>query len=208
MKQMIFNVLTTTANRALSTDPESMVYLKAHLKGRRLKLNVEDFDFSGVLLFTEQGVEWCVASVDDPATDAEMTGRLMAILGLSPLAAYAPADAWPKSVQIQGDMRFGESVRAWLTHLSVDWTAVLSVYLGETLAVGVSGLIKAVSEEVHAGLQRCQSNTRQFLADEPTAVVAQAELSLFLEAVDDMRNDGLRVEHRVNQWLKQQEVSV
>ena len=207
MKQVIFNALTTTANRALSTDPESMMYLKAHLKGRRLRLNVEDFDFSGVLIFTEQGVEWCVASVDDSEADAEMTGRLMAILGLSPLAAYAPADAWPRSVQIQGDMRFGEAVRAWLTHLSVDWTAVLSVYLGETLAVGVAGLIKAVSGEVRTGFQRCGLNTRQFLADEPTAVVTQAEVSVFLEAVDDVRHDGLRVEQRVNQWLKQQEAS-
>ncbi|MBM93952.1 MAG: hypothetical protein CMF51_04305 [Legionellales bacterium] len=201
----LFTRLTDELNRILATDPESVVYIKTHLSGRALRIHLEEFNIQGVLMFEGDRVVCELNPDPELVIDATIRGRLMALLGLSPLAGYAPPEAWPQSIQIEGDLRFGEAVNQWLTQLDIDWAAWLAHYLGEGPAVGLTGLMHTLHQGIQNRLRDCQLNTRVFLKDEITPCVTAQTLNSFLDAVDVLRSDALRLEQRVQRYLTTQD---
>lgn len=195
MKDNVLQGLAKLINQAIQTDVRALDYQRLNLNHVVVELNVEDFGVCGYLKFTSDGV--ALYSTYDLEPNVLLRGRLMGLLGLSPLGQFSPDKAWPKSVQISGDVRKAEQVRHWLSLLNIDWAAFLSNYVGPSIATSMVQVASRVAKAGCSGWQRSQSVVANYIRDEVTPCVTKQELQRFLDEVDALKHQVARFQARI-----------
>ncbi len=196
MKSPTAVLLDKAINRAIQYDPNALKTLKPHI-GKRVALNIQPIGPHLHMHITESGIE--VTGAQDQQADTTITGKPTALFAMANNQHIAGLD----QVDIQGDAGLGQFIADFLKNLDPDHEQALCDVFGETAGYHLSqGLqkLRQQGQQLGASLQR---NVHDFLVHEDRSLIAPAEMDQFLDDVDDLQADVVRLERRIKALLSQ-----
>lgn len=196
MQVNLLKIVTKVINQVLATNPEALSMLHADFSGTVVFVEITDLGLSGYIVVTQHGIALQQTTVK--AIDVEISGRFMALVGMLPIAKKAPSSSWPKAIKFSGDVGKIEKLKLWLDTLSIDWSEVLSPYLGDFLAQGIVDSISFGSDCLEKGVQNIKQATKNWVNDEDSVVVSKLEVDEFLSQVDLLRENVDRLSARID----------
>lgn len=198
----ILQFVTKTINAVLVGDAKAMHILQTEFLDTVILIEIEDFNLTGYVVVTSHGL--VLQKTTKKPVNFSIQGRLMALLGMSPLGHNSAPGAWPKAISIKGDVAQAEKFRSWLFRLELDWGLILKPYLGDFLATGLVSGISSGFDLLHSGIDKLQTHSKNWLADEVELVVSKFELEQFFAEVDMIRQDADRILIKANKFLQEE----
>lgn len=186
-------ILETAINRYLALDPEMLDKL-SKFDGKIIKLEITGIDKDLYMFPGNKGIK--IRTKHDDPVDTVLRGTPIALfkMGLVPNAANLLLKG---EVEISGDTRLGHQFKNIFSQMDIDWSEPLSELLGDSLAYPVQQMTKKLS---HWGAQTARSismSVSEYLQEESRDVVTEAELKIFNDAVDRLRNDVDRLQAKI-----------
>ncbi|WP_181919255.1 SCP2 domain-containing protein [Alkalilimnicola ehrlichii] len=184
-----FQQLVTLANKLLLLDPEAKQRLRP-LAGRVLAVELEGVELPLHVLFTEEAIT--IADPEMPV-DATVRAELAALLSLAARRGRGNTGA----VEFRGDVAVVHGVRSLLSELEIDWEEQLSRFTGDIVAHQVGNFFRGFQGWLSRGRTTFEQNLSEYLTEEIGQVPPEAELSGFLDDVDQLRQDTDRLAARI-----------
>lgn len=173
--------------RSLRVTAGSLLDLRAGIQGGRLFLRAEDVTASAA-------AAGAAAAGATPA-DAEISGPVMALLGLFGASAANPGSA--PSVQIRGDADTANRFRDLFKLLRPDPEAQLARLIGDVPARGLAQFTASALDWSRRALDSGRRNVAEYLEEESRDLVNKTEMEEFLRGVDLAREAADRAEARL-----------
>lgn len=129
--------------------------------------------------------------------DSTIHGSPMALMRLS-TADNAGASMLKSDIEIDGDMHVAEKFSAILKEVDIDWEELLSRLVGDIIAHQASQVIRTGSEWFTESVDAMKLNTSEYLSEESKVTPAEAEISYYMDQVDDLRMNADLLQARVN----------
>ena len=196
MQVNLLKIITKIINQVLATNPEALKTLHAGFSGTVVFVEITDLGLTGYVVVNQHGI--ALQQTTNKTVDVEISGRFMALVGMLPVAKKAPSNSWPKAIKFSGDVGKIEKLKSWLDALSIDWSEVLSPYLGDFLAQGIVGSISFGSDCLVKGVDNIKQATKNWVNDEDSVAVSKLEVEEFLSQVDLLRENVDRLNARID----------
>lgn len=138
-------------------------------------------------------------SIGEPrggAVDATIHGSPMALVQLS-TSKNSGATLLESDVEIEGDMRVAEKFSAILREVDIDWEELLSKLVGDLFAHQAGETFRSVSGWLKESAEAMKLNTGEYISEESGISPTGAEVSEFMDDVDDIRMSVDRLEARI-----------
>jgi len=188
------NPLTRMMNASLQKliqyDDDASHKLKPHA-GKKVRIHLEPINLSWVIEIDAQTL-----SVHDDAdvdVDTTISGKPSALFAMSTSQHITGLD----TVTINGDASAGQFVADFLKQLRPDWEEAWCDLLGDTVGYQVSQFIHGAVQMGGKLLQSMQQSSKEFLLEENRELVSLHEMDTFLDQVDDLQADTLRLERQL-----------
>lgn len=199
--------IETAINGWLKLDGEALPRFTM-LEGKIIRLHITGLDLNLFFLPTASGIQVLghYPDIDQGGIiDATIHGSPMSLIKLG-TASNSGETLLKGDVEIEGDMRVAEKFSAILGEVDIDWEELLSKLVGDIIAHQAGEAIRSVSGWFKESAQAMQMNTAEYLNEETKLTLADAEVSLFMDQVDETRMDADRLEARIN-LLKEKQSS-
>ncbi len=191
--------LDTMLNRYLSLDPE-MAQKMSVFEGRVIAI-----ELSGVnrkfYIFPHGS---CVKLSDyyDGEPDAVLKGSPAALFKMG-MTSDVASMMLKGEIEIVGDMRLGREFKKLLAEMEVDWEGHLASLIGDAPAHQLTRVAKQFTRWASTARQSITSDISEYLQEESRDLVASAELEMFYDDVDELRNDVDRLQARLDVLRKE-----
>ncbi len=188
------SALTAAVNLLLKTDPEGATGL-AELEGRQIRVQAQGLPTNWLLSISASKI--LVTSSEDitDSPDVSLTGTPLALLRLA--VSRQGAESFGVDVFIQGDIGVMKQLKRIIDNLDFDFEEPLAQVVGD---VAAHELMRRARSAQRFGA-RTRSNLAQdiseYLVEEGRYVTTRTEVDEFNAAVDDLRDDTARLEHRL-----------
>lgn len=184
--------LEAMINRYLSLDPEVAEKL-ADLEGRVIAVEISGVDKT--LYFLPHQVGMDVVDQYEDAADTTLRGSPAALLKMSMNKNVAPL-MLKGEIEIEGDVRLGRSFKKILSEMDVDWEEYIARIAGDATAHCLASLTKKIIGWGCQAGNNVSSDVSEYLQEESRDVVSKAELEMFYQDVDALRNQLDRFQAR------------
>ncbi len=185
-------MLDSALNAWLRLDDESPAKLQAiagkviciHITGLEIKLYFFP-DATGIYTLTEY----------DGKPDVTIKAAPISLMRLN-TANDAGKALLDSDVVIEGNMHLSEKFSDILGGINLDWEEWLSHVAGDIVAYKAGETLRGASawfKESHAAMKM---NTSEYLQEESRILPSEAEVSYYMDQVDDLRADADRLEAR------------
>lgn len=190
-------------NRYLSLDPE-MAKKIAEYEGKVIAIDMQGIEKTFYLFPQGEQERENIKVSDhyDSDPDTILRGSPAALFKMGISSDVAPM-MLKGEIEIIGDVRLGRDFKKLLTEMDVDWEEHLAARLGDAPAHQLSQLAKQFAHWAGKTKNALAENVSEYLQEESRDVVTGAELEVFYEDVDDLRNDVDRLQARVEALKKQ-----
>ncbi|MEM7705989.1 MAG: SCP2 sterol-binding domain-containing protein [Pseudomonadota bacterium] len=176
--------------RFLKLDPEVSRKLRS-LEGRSLAVTLDGPDLSFYLRCDDRQLRAVPGLPDAPGAVLKATpGAFMA------LAASGGTGAVGK-VSVEGDAETARRFQQFFTDLSPDWEEALTSLFGDVMGFQVSQFMERGLSWLKSAGRGLSETGSEYLREESRQLVTRPEMELFLDAVDDLREDVDRLEARI-----------
>ena len=205
----ILSAIETTMNAWFKLDGETLPKF-SKLDGKIIRLHITGLDLNLYFLPSASGIQVMgnYPSEDDGGiVDATIHGSPMALMRLS-TADNAGETMLKSDVEIEGDMHIAETFSAILREVDIDWEELLSKLVGDIIANQAGQTTRKVTGWVKDSTQAMKLNTAEYISEESKLSPAEAEISQFMDHVDDMRMSVDRLEARINLLKSDQDASL
>jgi ubiquinone biosynthesis protein UbiJ len=181
-------------NRAIDLDPDTRQRLAA-LDGRALSV---DFAGAGVpaLRIVVDRDRLRVGPASGGASALRVGATPSALLALA-LARGRDGALPPGRIDIAGDAELARRIEQIATRFAPDFDAVFARVFGDVAGFQIARALRRALAWLRESARSLAADSAEFLAEEGRDLVARAELEEFLDAVDDVRERGERLEARV-----------
>jgi ubiquinone biosynthesis protein UbiJ len=132
----------------------------------------------------------------DGVPDTVLKGSPAALFKMGMVSDVAPMTL-KGEVEISGDMRLGREFKKLLAEMDIDWEEHLASFIGDAPAHQVTGAAKQFVGWANKAKQAILADVSEYLQEESRDVVTGAELEMFYEDVDNLRNDVDRLQAKV-----------
>ncbi|MGB0845616.1 MAG: ubiquinone biosynthesis accessory factor UbiJ [Thiolinea sp.] len=193
-------VLETAFNAWLKLDEDANERLQV-LQGRVIALNITNPGIRLYFIPTHEGVN--VMSQYDCPPDVCLTGSALAFMRLSG-AENSAKTMLENQIQIEGSMALAEQFSTIIREIDVDWEELLSHAVGDIVAHQAGQLTRTGKGWLDDTAQAMRMNTSEYLQEESRILPAEAEVAMYMDAVDTLRNDVDRMDARINRLEPQQ----
>jgi len=174
-------------NGALGADPVARRQLD-ELVGRRIAVEIEDFDLVVPLVVEKDGVS-LGGSPEAPA-DTTVSGTLASLI-------RAGRSGSPKGLAVSGDAEAVHGLARAMARLpGAAWERVAQV-LGDVPARGLERFSRSALAVLGDARDRFTLTLSEYLQHEARVVVPRAEVDRFLSEVDRLRSDSDRLVKRI-----------
>ena len=188
------SLLETTFNNYLALDPEAPEKLTA-FDGKVICIDIRGLNKRISLL-----INGCKISVDkqhDGEPDATIIGSPAALFKLGVHRDSAPL-FFAGEIEIRGDTRLGRQFKSLLADMDIDWEEHLSRLIGDIAAHRVAGLFNELKEWGESVAGNFADDVGEYLQEESRDVVSGAEMGMFYQQVDKLRDDTERLKARID----------
>lgn len=190
MNQLFATTLETLLNQALRLDPTSLHAL-SKLSGKIIRIEISGMSFT--LFIDNQGIT--VLSDYDGEVDVRIGGAPFTLLRL--LLQNEITLSNNPEVTINGEIGTAQQLLSILKGLDIDWEEQLAQGLGDIPAHQLSTLFRQCQNYTRERINTLQLNMSEYLQEESGHLPGNAEIEVFLDAVDTLRNDVERLEQKV-----------
>ena len=187
---LLARILSKAIKKLIQYDPNSIKKLKP-LAGKKVKITIQPINQSIVLLLQDETIE--VSTDDNIEVDTTISGKPTALFAMSTNQHIPGLDG----VVINGDANTGQFVADFLKNLRPDWEDAWCDLLGEVPGYHVSQLIKTVSSAGKSFVDSVRNSAKEFLLEENRELISEHEMEDFLDQVDDLSADVIRLEKKL-----------
>jgi len=188
------SLLETAFNNYLALDPEAPEKLTA-FDGKIICIDIRGLNKRIYLLIN--GCKISVVKQHDAEPDATITGSPAALFKLGVHRDSAPL-FFAGEVEIRGDTRLGRQFKSLLADMEIDWEEHLSRLIGDIAAHRVAGLFNTLKEWSESVAGNFTDDVGEYLQEESRDVVSGAEMGMFYQQVDKLRDDTERLKARID----------
>ncbi len=188
------SLLETALNNYLALDPEAPEKLTA-FDGKVICISIMGPDKNIYLLIN--GNKISVVKQHDAEPDATIIGSPAALFKLGVHRDSAPL-FFAGEVEIRGDTRLGRQFKALLADMEIDWEEHLSRLIGDIAAHRVAGLLNEIRKWSRSAANNFADDLGEYLQEESRDVVSEAEMGMFYQQVDKLRDDTERLKARID----------
>jgi len=187
------SLLETAFNNYLALDPEAPEKLTA-FDGKIICIDIRGLNKRIYLLIN--GSKISVLNQHDAEPDATIIGSPAALFKLGVHRDSAPL-FFAGEVEIRGDTRLGRQFKSLLADMEIDWEEHLSRLIGDIAAHRVAGLFNELKEWGESVTGNFADDVGEYLQEESRDVVSGAEMGMFYQQVDKLRDDTERLKARI-----------
>jgi ubiquinone biosynthesis accessory factor UbiJ len=188
------NLLTSALNNYLALDPEAPEKLTA-FDGRVIAIDITGPNKTIYLLIN--GSRISAVKTYDREPDATITGSPAALFKLGVHRDSAPL-FFAGEVEIRGDTRLGRQFKSLLAEMEIDWEEHLSRFVGDIAAHRIAGLFNDLRKWSKSAADNFADDVGEYLQEESRDVVSGAEMEMFNQQVDKLRDDTERLKARID----------
>lgn len=197
IKTYSLKALQKALNHALLLDPDWTEKSKP-LAGKRLKLVVQPLDLTFYILFDTDGMLTLLAE-SDKAADTTIYSNPLGLIRLSLLPMSKARSLFNDRIKIEGDVEFGQQVKALFDQLDIDWEGHLAQFTGDVIAHQLGSLVRR-GKEFGEHLQRSlHQNVDEYLHEETDWFPPVEAIEDFYKDIDNLVMDVDRLEAKFEQ---------
>lgn len=189
------HLLETALNKYLALDPEAPARLKA-FDGKTIHIEINGLNKNLYLLINDNRID--VAQDHDADADTTISGSPAALFKLGVHRDTAPL-FFAGEVEIRGDTRLGRKFKSLLADMEIDWEEHLSALIGDIAAHRVAGVFHQLRQWSKSATSNFADDVGEYLQEESRDVVTEAEMDVFNQLVDQLRDDTERLKARIDQ---------
>ena len=189
-----FSLLEAAFNKYLALDPEAPEKLSA-FDGKVICIEIRGVKRRLYLLIRDKKIA-VDAHYDDPP-DATICGSPPALFKLGLHRDSAPL-FFAGEVEIRGDTHLGRQFKSLLADMQIDWEEHLSRLTGDIVAHRIAGLFKQLTQWSSSAADNFADDLGEYLQEESRDVVSGAEMEMFYQQVDQLRDDAERLTARID----------
>ena len=180
-------------NRYLAMDPDAAARLEP-LNGRTIALELRGFELVICLQIEAGRITILPEPVTEPDTTLHGTPLGYARLGL----ANDSADTlFSGAVSITGDVETGQTFKAVLDELDIDWEEQLAGVTGDLVAHQLGNAARSAGKWLRQGRATLEQDLGEYLQEELRVVPTRIEIDNFIGDVDRLCMDLERIEARI-----------
>ncbi len=197
--------LDAMLNRYLSLDPE-MAKKMSVFEGRVIAIELTGIN-KKFYVFPQNDTEGACIKLSEyyeGEPDAVIKGTPAALFKMGVTSDVAPM-MLKGEVEIVGDMRLGREFKKLLAEMEVDWEDHLASLIGDAPAHQLVRVAKQFSRWTNSARQSIATDISEYLQEESRDVVAGAELEMFYDDVDELRNGVDRLQAKFDVLSKKSE---
>jgi len=190
-------------NRYLLLDPEIAEQMK-HFAGKVIAVEILGINKT-LYLLPQSDLENDLIKITEECDDEPDT-----ILSGAPAALFKmglSSDVAPMmlrgEVEISGDVRLGREFKKLLAEIEVDWEEHLATFIGDAPARHLANATKGFTRWASKARRAISADISEYLQEESRDVVAGAELEIFYQDVDELRNAVDRLGARFDTLTKE-----
>ena len=188
------SLLETAFNNYMALDPEAPEKLTA-FDGKIICIDIRGLNKRIYLLIN--GSKISVVKQHDAEPDATIIGSPAALFKLGVHRDSAPL-FFAGEVEIRGDTRLGRQFKSLLADMEIDWEEHLSRLVGDIAAHRVAGLFNTLKQWSESVAGNFADDAGEYLQEESRDVVSGAEMGMFYQQVDKLRDDTERLKARID----------
>ena len=188
----MYRFIEAAGNRALDFDPDTRARL-SKLVGKTVRLEL--LGVAGALFFQIERDGVRVHEAWDRRTELTIRGSPLAFARMA--LTGGDADIVESGIQIEGDAALAQQFANLLKHLDIDWEEWLSHYVGDIAAHQAGNILRDLSRWAKETRGTMEQNLAEYLVEESRVLAGAEQVRVFLAAVDDIRADVGRLEHRI-----------
>lgn len=188
------NLLASALNNYLALDPEAPEKLSA-FDGKVICIDIKGPNRTIYLLINGNRIS--VVKTYDAEPDATIIGSPAALFKLGVHRDSAPL-FFAGEVEIRGDTRLGRQFKSLLAEMEIDWEEHLSSFVGDIAAHRISGLFNELRKWSNTAADNFADDVGEYLQEESRDVVSGAEMGMFYQQVDKLRDDTERLKARID----------
>jgi ubiquinone biosynthesis protein UbiJ len=185
--------LESAINRYLRLDPESGKRL-AGLAGRCINIHLEGLNVDLYIHPDEHGLQLKDSIEGEADTTLQGTPLALARLGLG---SNTEKSLFSGDVVISGDVETGQTFKAILDELDIDWEEQLSHLTGDIVAHQLGNLARRGRHALRHGLNTLEQDIGEYLQEELRVLPTRIETENFSNDVTRVGMDVERLEARV-----------
>ena len=185
--------LEAVINRYLRLDPDSGKRLSG-LAGRCINVHLEGLDVDLYIHPDEHGVQ--LKDCIDGEADTTLRGTPLALARLG-LGNNAEKSLFSGDVVITGDVETGQTFKAILDELDIDWEEQLSRLTGDVVAHQLGNLARRGRHVLRHGLNTLEQDIGEYLQEELRVLPTRIETENFSSDVTRISMDVERLAARV-----------
>ena len=195
--------LDAMINRYLLLDPEIAQKISA-FEGRVIAIELVGLNKKFYLLPQGSAEDTCIKLSEhyEGEPDTVLKGTPVALFKMGIASDVAPM-MLKGEVEISGDMRLGREFKKLLAEMDVDWEESLASLIGDAPAHQLTRVAKQFTRWAGKAKQSIVADISEYLQEESRDVVAGAELEMFYQDVDELRDDVGRLQARVDALKKE-----
>ncbi len=188
------NLLASALNKYLALDPEAPEKLTA-LDGKVICIDIKGPNKTIYLLINDSRIS--AVKTHDIEPDATIIGSPAALFKLGVHRDSAPL-FFAGEVEIRGDTRLGRQFKSLLAEMEIDWEEHLSGYVGDIAAHRIAVLFNNLRKWSKSAADNLADDVGEYLQEESRDVVSGAEMGMFYQQVDKLRDDTERLIARID----------
>jgi ubiquinone biosynthesis protein UbiJ len=186
-------ILSSAFNRYLALDPEAPDKLKA-FDGKVICIEISGVDTELYLSIENNAVE--IIQDIDVKPDTVISGSPASLFKLG-LHRDSASLFFSGEVEIRGDTRLGRQFKALIAEMEIDWEEHLSTLTGDIAAHRLMTVFDRLAEWSKGATSNLTDDIGEYLQEESRDVVSGAEIDMFNQQVDRLRDDTDRLEARI-----------
>ncbi len=190
----VLNLLASALNHYLALDPEAPEKLTA-FDGKVICIDVRGPNRKIYLLMNGNRIR--VVRTYETEPDATIIGSPAALFKLGVHRDSAPL-FFAGEVEIRGDTRLGRQFKSLLAEMEIDWEEHLSRFTGDIAAHRIACLFTDLRKWSRTAADNLADDVGEYLQEESRDVVSGAEMEMFYQQVDRLRDDTERLKARID----------
>ncbi|HHW4678853.1 MAG TPA: ubiquinone biosynthesis accessory factor UbiJ [Xylella sp.] len=197
LKPLAAHALELALNRLMALDPDTCQALRM-LNGRRVSLHLETPPLA-LQIFVE-GERLCVGAIDpEQDMDLKVQGTLAGFLRQLPWFVQARHTSTVQTgrIRMAGDAELAQHLQQLAARFDPDWEQPFVMVFGELLGVQVAAVLRMVLRQIQKNAVDLAQSTVDFVTEESGSLVPRAELEVFYDDVDVLRDDVERLAARL-----------
>ena len=191
---LLLSSIETTMNAWLKLDSEAMPQFES-MQDKVIRLHITGLELN--LYFFPDAKHIQVLSRYEGEPDTTIHGSPIALMRLT-ASDNAGKTLLDSDARIEGDMGLGTRFSAILKSVNIDWEEFLSKAVGDIVAHQAGSMVKETRGWLEESEQAMRLNMGEYMSEEAELLVADSQVSHYLDEVDMLRADIDRMDARVN----------